>query len=54
VELKNIIYHLLPQRKKNKFKTSGVKEDVSRMLMVHHQDLTMEMSTHLQVAQQEI
>jgi hypothetical protein len=32
-ELKNTIYHLLPQRKKNKFKTSGVKEDVPRMLM---------------------
>jgi hypothetical protein len=37
-ELKNTIYHLLPQRKKNKFKTSGVKADVPRMLMVHHQE----------------
>jgi hypothetical protein len=35
-ELKNSIYHLQPQRKKNKFKTSGVKADVPRMLMVHH------------------
>jgi hypothetical protein len=35
-ELNNTIYHLLPQRKKNKFKTSGVKTDVPRMLMVHH------------------
>jgi hypothetical protein len=35
-ELKNIVYHLLPQRKKNEFKTSGVKADVPRMLMVHH------------------
>jgi hypothetical protein len=35
-ELKNTIYHLLPQRKKNKFKTSGVKADVPKMLMVHH------------------
>jgi hypothetical protein len=26
--------------------------DVSRMLMVHHQDVSMEMSIHLQAAQQ--
>jgi hypothetical protein len=46
---------LLPQRKKNKFKVSGgVKADVPRMLMVHHQDVFVEMSTHLQTAQQEI
>jgi hypothetical protein len=35
-ELRNTVYHLLPQRKKNKFKVSGVKADVPRMLMVHH------------------
>jgi hypothetical protein len=35
-ELKNTVYHLLPQRKKNKFKTSWVKADVPKMLMVHH------------------
>jgi hypothetical protein len=35
-ELKNAVYNLLPQRKKNKFKTSAVKADVPRMLMVHH------------------
>jgi hypothetical protein len=52
--LKNTIYHLLPQRKKNKFKTYGVKADVPRMQMVHHQDVTVEMSTYLQAAQQEI
>jgi hypothetical protein len=40
--------------KKNKFKTSGVKADVPRMLMVHHQDVFVEMSTRLQTAQQEI
>jgi iron-sulfur cluster repair protein YtfE (RIC family) len=34
--LKNSFYHLLPQRKKDKFKISGVKADVPRMLMVHH------------------
>jgi hypothetical protein len=52
-ELKNTIYHLLPQRK-NKFKTSGIKADVPRMLMVHHRDVAVEMSTRLQAAQQEI
>jgi hypothetical protein len=35
-ELRNTVYHLLPQRKKNKFKVSGVRADVLRMLMVHH------------------
>jgi hypothetical protein len=47
-ELRNTIYYLLPQRKKNKFKTSAVNADVPRMLMVHHQDVFVEMSTHLQ------
>jgi hypothetical protein len=46
-ELRNIVYHLLPQRKKNKFKVFGVKADVPRMLMVHHQDVFVEMSTRL-------
>jgi hypothetical protein len=53
-ELRNTVYHLLPQRKKNKFKISGVRTDVPRMLMVHHQDVFVEMSTHLQTTQQEI
>jgi hypothetical protein len=53
-ELRNTVYHLLPQRKKNKFKVFGVKADVPRMLMVHHQDVFVEMSTHLQIAQQQI
>jgi hypothetical protein len=53
-ELRNTVYHLLPQRKKNKFKVSGVRTDVPRMLMVHHQDVLVEMSTHLQTTQQEI
>jgi hypothetical protein len=52
--LRNTVYHLLPQRKKNKFKIFGVKADVPRMLMVHHQDVCVEMSTRLQDAQQEI
>jgi hypothetical protein len=46
-ELRNTVYHLLPQRKKNKFKVFGVKTDVPRMLMVHHQDVFVEMSTRL-------
>jgi hypothetical protein len=44
---------LLPQRKKNKFKVSGVGTDVPRMLMVYHQDVFVEMSTRLQTTQQE-
>jgi hypothetical protein len=46
-ELRNTIYYLLPQRKKNKFKASGVKADVPRMLMVQHHDVFVEMSTRL-------
>jgi hypothetical protein len=53
-ELRNTDYHFLPQRKRNQFKVYGVKADVPRMLMVHHQDVFMEMSTRLQIAQQEI
>jgi hypothetical protein len=46
-ELRNTVYHLLPQRKKNKLKVSRVRTDVPRMLMVHHQDVFVEMSTRL-------
>jgi hypothetical protein len=53
-ELKNTVYHLLPQRKKNKFKVSRVKGDAPRMLMVHHQDVFVEMITRLQTVQLEI
>jgi hypothetical protein len=35
-ELRNTVYYLLPHRKKNKFKVSGVMADVPRLLMVHH------------------
>jgi hypothetical protein len=31
-----------------------VKKDIPRMEMVHHQDVTMELSTHLLAAQREI
>jgi hypothetical protein len=53
-ELRNTIHYLLPQRKKNKFKASRVKADVPMMLMMHHQDVFVEMSTRLQTTQQEI
>jgi hypothetical protein len=53
-ELRNTVYHLLPQRKKNKFKVSGVRANVPRMLLVHQQDVFVEMSTRLQTSQQEI
>jgi hypothetical protein len=46
-ELRNTVYYLLPQRKKNKFKVSEVKADVPKMLMVHHRDMFVEMSTRL-------
>jgi hypothetical protein len=46
-KLKNSVYHLQSQRKKDKFKTYGVKADVPRMIMVHHQDVSVEMSIHL-------
>jgi hypothetical protein len=53
-KLKNIVYHLLPPRKKNKFKTYVVKAIVPRMLTVHHQDVSVEMSIRLHVPHQEI
>jgi hypothetical protein len=53
-ELRNTVYHLLPQRKKNKFKVLGVRADVPGMLMAHPQDVFLEMSTRLRTAQQEI
>jgi hypothetical protein len=35
-KLNNSIYHLLPLRKKDKFKTSGVRIDILWIDMVHH------------------
>jgi hypothetical protein len=52
--LQNSIHYLLPNRKKDQFKAYGVKRDISRMEMVHHQDVTVELSTHLLTAQHEI
>jgi hypothetical protein len=52
--LLNSVHHLLPHRKKDQFKAYGVKKDVPRMEMVHHQDVTVELSTHLLAAQRKI
>jgi hypothetical protein len=52
--LQNSIHYLLPYRKKDQFKDYGVKKDIPRMEMVHHQDVAVELSTHLLTAQHEI
>jgi hypothetical protein len=48
------VYYLLPYRKKDQFKAYGVKKDIPRMEMVHHQDVVVELSTRLLTAQHEI
>jgi hypothetical protein len=53
-KLQNSIHHHLPQRKNDKFKASGVKKDVPRMELVHHQDVMVELSLRLLAAQREI
>jgi hypothetical protein len=52
--LQNSVHYFLPYRKKDQFKAYGVKRDIPRMEMVHHQDVTMELSTRLLAAQREI
>jgi hypothetical protein len=52
--LQNSVHYLLPYRKKDQFKAYGVKKDIPRMEMVHQQDVTVELSTHLLAAQHEI
>jgi hypothetical protein len=52
--LQNFIHYLLPYRKKDQFKAYGVKKNISRMEMVQHQDVTVELSTRLLAAQCEI
>jgi hypothetical protein len=52
--LQNSIHRLLPYRKKDQFKASRVKKDVPTMEMVHHQDVTVELSTCLLATQREI
>jgi hypothetical protein len=52
--LQNSIHHLLPYRKKDQLKAYGVKKDIPRMVMVLHQDMTVELSTRLLATQREI
>jgi hypothetical protein len=52
--LQNSVHYLLPYRKKDQLKAYGVKRDIPTMEMVHHQDVTVELSTHLLAAQCEI
>jgi hypothetical protein len=52
--LQNSVHYLLPYRKKDQFKAYGVKRDIPRMEMVHHQDVTVELSTCLLTTQHEI
>jgi hypothetical protein len=52
--LQNSVHYLLPYRKKDQFKSYGVKRDIPRMEMVHHQDVAVELSTRLLTAQHEI
>jgi hypothetical protein len=53
-QLQNSVHYLLPYRKKDQFKAYGVKKDIPRMEMVHHQDVAVELSTRLLTAQHEI
>jgi hypothetical protein len=53
-QLQNSIQYLLPYRKKDRFKAYGVKKNIPRMEMVHQQDVTVELSTHLLATQREI
>jgi hypothetical protein len=52
--LQNSVHYLLPYKKKDQFKAYGVKKDIPRMEMVHHQDVTVELSTRLLAAQHEM
>jgi hypothetical protein len=52
--VQNSIHYLLPYRKKDQFKAYGVRKDIPRMEMVHHQNVTVELRTRLLAAQCEI
>jgi hypothetical protein len=52
--LQNSVHYLLPYRKKDQFKAYGVKKDIPRIEMVHHQDVAVELSTRVLTAQHEI
>jgi hypothetical protein len=53
-QLQNSVHYLLPYQKKDQFKAYGVKRDIPRMEMVHHQDVAVELSTRLLTTQHEI
>jgi hypothetical protein len=53
-QLQNSVHYLLPYGKKDQFKAYGVKKDIPRMEMVHHQDVMVELSTRLLATQREI
>jgi hypothetical protein len=50
----DLVYRLIPQWKKDQFKVPGMKKGIPKMEMVHYQDLTLELSSRLLAAQQEI
>jgi uncharacterized protein YpbB len=52
--LQNSVHYVLPYRKKDQFKAYRVKRDIPRMEMVHHQDMAVELSTRLLIAQYDI
>jgi hypothetical protein len=52
--LQNSVHYFLPYRKKDQFQAYGVKRDIPRMEMVHHQDVAVELSTRLLISQHEI
>jgi hypothetical protein len=52
--LQNSVHYLLPYRKKDQFRAYGMKKDIPRMEMVHHQDVAVELNTRLLTAQHEI
>jgi hypothetical protein len=53
-QLQNSVHYLLTYRKKDQFKAYGMKRDIPKMDMVHHQDVTVELSTRLLATQREI
>jgi hypothetical protein len=52
--LQNSVHYLLPYQKKDQFKAYGVKRDIPRTEIVHHQDVAVELSARLLTAQYEI
>jgi hypothetical protein len=52
--LQNSVHYIMSYRKKDQFKAHGVKKDIPRMEMVHHQDVMVELSIRLLATQREI